>query len=179
MKRIYMVSLDDEVPLSKKVEDKIKILCYYVYDEIRGLEYDTYDKILYTDIRYNELLEKKDNQNNYSYRFEYENFTDGKFEPFMISNTSFGFTVNDDLLSKDELSLIIERCKNIARIYYNFKIESITYEDDPKNKNRLVALKKVLLSNEENNKKKAEQKEDKYIKTRFNPMIIPSVLKLR
>ena len=105
MNKIYMVSLDDEVPLSNIIENKMKILCYLVYDEIRGIEYEQYTKILLLDkIMYNELLEKKDvDDNDYTYRFEHEDITDGKFEPFMIDKKSFAFTIVDDKLSENEL----------------------------------------------------------------------------
>lgn len=174
MNKIYMVSLDDEVPLSDIIENKMKILCYLVYDEIRGIEYEQYTKILLLDkIMYNELLEKKDvDDNDYTYRFEHEDITDGKFEPFMIDKTSFAFTIVDDKLSENELKEIIESKKNEAGLHYSFTIDSVTYENDLNNKNRLIAIKKLIT-------KKQEIKKGKYVKIRTNPFLMPFSLKFR
>ncbi len=173
MNKIYMVSLNDEVPLSTIIEKKMKILCYLVYDEIRGIEYEQYTKILLLDkIIYNELLEKKEIDNDYTYRFEHEDVTDGKFEPFMIDKTSFAFTIMDDKLSENELKEIIERKKVEAGLHYNFTIDSVTYENDLNNKNRLIAIKKLIT-------KKQEVKKDKYVKIRTNSLLLPFSLKLR
>ena len=165
MKRIYIVSLDDEVPLSPQVIDNIKVLCSLVYDEIQGIEYETGQKILHRDafIRYNELREKKE-KDGYTHRFINDTPETGEFEPFMLNDRSFAFTINDDLIGAKEIEDIIY----MDRIYYKspgkFSIDSVTYEEDNKNKNRLIAIRKIL-------NKETEQKEAKKIKTRVKSII--------
>lgn len=154
MKKIYIVSLDDDVPLSDETLNKIKVLCYLVYDSIKELECDEYSKTLdiESNIIYNELLETKKGDS-YIYEFKYNNCEFGKYEPFMVNNTSFAFTVNSDKLSENELADIIEKSQKFAMFHFNFKIDSITYEYDKKGKNRLMALK-MLNSNYNNTSKK-------------------------
>lgn len=155
MKRIYVVSLDDEVPLSKEVIDSIKVIGYLLYEEILGIEYDGSEKILCHDnISFNILLEKKEN-NTYVHRFTNNNVETGTYEPFMLNDTSFAFTVNDGKISPEEINNIINVVKTYVTSNCKFKINSITYEEDNKNKNRLLAIKKLLTDYSE---KKEENK---------------------
>ncbi len=168
MKRIYTVSLDDEVPLSEKVLNEIKLLCFLIYDDIINLECDGPISILAKDgIIYNELLESYQNRE-FHYRFLHDDYKAGKYEPFMISTTSFGFTINDDALSQDELNEIIEHCKKMLDIDYGFTINSYKYMEDEKHKNRLITLKKILLDMESKNQK--ENSRDKYTKV-LKPLV--------
>lgn len=161
MEKIYTISLDDDVPLSEKVLNEIKVLCYLVYDSIKNLEYDNVTPILCNkDVIYNELHDSY-TDGNYNYHFTYNDFESGKYEPFMIDNTSFGFTINDEMLTDDKLIEIINDCKKILRINYHFKIYKYKYEDDKKHKNRLIAIKKILL---DKNIISNSNKEDKYKK---------------
>ena len=169
MKKIYIVSLEDDVPLSEAVIDKVKVMAYLVYDEIRGLEYGSYSKILDTDnILYNELLERKVG-NEYVHRFMYNDSEIGKYEPFMIDNASFGFTVIDGKLNENELKMIIDRSKFVAGINSRFNIDSITYEDDKKNKNRLVALKKIIQK-----KNDVKKNDTKKVKVKIRTLFVPA-----
>ena len=155
MKKIYVISLDDEIPLSTKIEDEIKVLCYLVYDEIQGYEYGDNRKILCHDgIIYNELFERNTG-NDYVHWFKYNNVESGTYEPFMINSRSFAFTINEGTISDEEINNIIHNVRRFAKIDYNFNISSVTYEEDKK-KNRLLAIKKILLDSQ----KKDEKKED-------------------
>ena len=153
MKKIYVVSLDDEIPLSPKIEDEMKVLCYLVYDEIQGYEYSDNSKILcHDDVFYNELLEKNVD-GEYIHRFRYDDIESGMYEPFMINGRSFAFTVNDGAIDEAEINNIIHNVRYFAHVGYNVNISSVTYEDDKK-KNRLLAIKKIILdSQKEKNKK--------------------------
>lgn len=165
MKRIYVVSLDDEVPLTPKVRNNIKILCSIVYDEIRGIEYDTGMKILHSgnNIKYNELREREE-KGNYIQHFINNTPETGEYEPFMVSDRAFAFTINNDLISVKDLEDIIY----VDRIYCEnpgkFNIYSVAYEEDKKDKNRLMAISSIL-------KKENGLKEDKNHKTRIKSII--------
>ena len=151
MKNIYMISLDDDVPLSQSIRDEMRLLCYLVYDEIRRLDYENVSPILCNDgIDYNELLESYNN-GEFHYRFMYNDIESGKHEPFMINDTSFGFTINNDSISEDEIWHIIENYKKMIKFTYNLKLKKYSYEDDKKHKNRLITLKKII--SEKSNKK--------------------------
>ncbi len=160
MKKIYVVSLDDEVPLSDKMKDEIKVLAYLVYDEIQGYEYaDNCQILCHDDIIYNELLEKEVN-GEYVHRFKYDNVESGMYEPFMIGDRSFAFTVNDGTLDGNEIISIIYKVRMFSKITSNIEINSVIYEDDKK-KNRLMAIKKILLDNEKKNNKKEDKPKTK------------------
>lgn len=155
MKKIYVVSLDDGIPLSDKLKDEIKVLAYLVYDEINGYECDDGSRILYRDgIIYNELLEKNIN-GVYVHRFEYNDIESGIYEPFMINDRSFAFTVNDGTINDDEINNIIYRVRLFSKITYKFNINSFAYEEDKK-KNRLLAIKKIILDSQKKNEKKED-----------------------
>ena len=161
MEKIYTISLDGDIPLSDNLLNEIKLLCFLVYDSIKNLEYDNIDPILCNDgVIYNELIDSRVG-NQYDYHFTYNDFESGKYEPFMIDNTSFGFTINGDMLTDDKLLEIIGDCKKILRINYNFKVYKYKYDDDKKHKNRLIALKKILLDKNIYNE---DNKKDKYKK---------------
>lgn len=165
MKRIYVVSLDDEVPLSPDLLDSIKVLAYLVYDEIMGMEYNSGKSILVHDnIRYNELLERKESSNRYTHRFCNNTPETGTYEPFMTSDTSFAFTVNDGTLSEDDIENIIRIVRVYVEKYKKMTINSVTYEADAKNKNRLLAIKKILTNDYGN-------KEDKKSKTKVKSIL--------
>lgn len=172
MKTIYVVTLDDEIPLSSRLIDDIKLLCFLVYDEIMGIEYDNGNKILCHDgIIYNELLEREDN-GIYTHRFRYNDILSGKYEPFMINDTSFAFTVYDGMLSNDDIINIISKVRIYTKIRCNFKVSSVTYKEDSKNKNRMLAIKKLLESNH-------NDKEDKKNKVKIKSILPMIGLTLR
>ena len=157
MKRIYVVSIDDEVPLSDKLADGIKVLAFLLYDEIRGYEYEDCQILCHDDIIYNELLEKKENDNKYIHRFTHNDVESGMYEPFMINDRSFAFTVIDGTISDAEIKGIIDRLRLFSKVNCSLNIHSVTYEDDKK-KNRLLAIKKILLDSEKKNKKEGKVK---------------------
>ena len=160
MKKIYTISLDDEIPLSDELLNEIKMLCFLVYDSIKILEYDEIEPILnYDGIIYNELLESYSN-GCFHYRFTYDNYESGKYEPFMIDNKSFGFTVNDSKLDDEELVKILDENKKMLNMKYNFKVNAYVYKDDKKHKNRLITLKRILMD-----KLNKENRKDKHIRS--------------
>ena len=159
MKRIHVVSLDEEEPLSEELIDKTRVLCYLVYEEIMCLEYDSDVKILCHDnIKYNELLERQEKMT-YRHRFINNTPETVEYEPFMINNTTFAFTVNDGTISKEDILNIINKVRIYVHTKCGVNINSLVYEEDSKNKNRLIAIKKVLCNdytNKEDKKKKVK-----------------------
>ena len=66
----------------------------------------------------------------------------------------------------------LNEIRNNQTLLDTVKSVTITYEDDLKNKNRLLALKKLIISQK-------KMKKDKYVKVRTNPILLPFSLKLR
>ena len=176
MKTIYTIALDDDIPLSEEILNKLKMVYFLVYDTIRILEYGNEQPILCKDgIIYNELLESRSGYS-FNYHFKYDDYNSGKYDPFMIDKTSFGFTINGDMLTEEKVRSIIEECKNMIGINYQFRLASYSYEVDKNNKNRLLTLKKVL--SDRNDKKQSENDKGKYIRV-LKPLMRVSSMILR
>ena len=112
---LYDISLADRSKLTIDVLDKIKLLAYLVYDALVEYEYDCGRNILYKDnIILNELSD--DYRNHITkYEFVHTDYNRGIYEPFMISETSFGFTIYNNSITKEEIKRIInEEQKNIG-----------------------------------------------------------------
>ena len=149
MKTIYTISVDDDVRQSIDVIEHLKLLCYFIYDGLRVARYESDDTIVCQDgIIPNQLLESTIN-GKYYYRFKYDDYLSGMYDPFMITDTSFGFTINTGSISYGELMEVINNSKRMINFEYNIKIESYDYMEDDKNINRLNVLK-TILSNREN-----------------------------
>ena len=119
MKTIYTISVDEDVPQSIDLIEHMKVLCYFIYDELRNMKYDSHESIICTDnLIPNQLLESYVD-NKYYYRFKYNDYSKGIYDPFMITDLSFGFTVNSDMINSVELDMASGR--NISLIRYLIK----------------------------------------------------------
>ena len=144
METIYMFSIDDDISQSIDIVNQFKVLCYLMYDEIGALEADNGKRVLYRkNITYNELLESGDN-GIYNYRFKYDDYKSGKYEPFMLDNYSFCLTVNGGAITFDEVTFLLEKVKEIAKFNYNVTVESVDYIDDETNANRIAAIRGLI-----------------------------------
>lgn len=130
MKKIYTITLDDDVPLSEDTISNIKEIAYFLFEEI-----DKYDrKILVVDDNHNlirnELLESFVN-GKYNFRFESEhtNIDNYRYEPFLIDNRSFGFTVYDGSIDDNEIFLLLRNVLSFFGFNYKFNIDSLYYDD--------------------------------------------------
>ncbi len=155
MKKIYRFTLDDDVPLSMSVDSDIREVAFWLYDELSHFDdqivcVDNYDEPSADGLIRNDLYDLKVN-NEYVYHFT-SDFVDVKnkmmYEPFILDDRSFGFTVNDGKMSDEEIERIFDGILKLLKINYKFNIESITYDDSNK-KNRLIAIKNLLTKKTE------------------------------
>ena len=120
---IYKVSLKGNYEDSRLVYDNMKLMAYLVYDALMDYEYESDKDILFKDgVTMNELYDGFRNRIN-KYEFEHGNFTNGEYEPFMIDDTSFGFTVNDGSINKEKIAFFVNEIKKLIRVDYEFNIE--------------------------------------------------------
>lgn len=118
---MYNISLtDNSSELTRDTLDKVKLAAYLVYDALIVYEYE-YDKnVLYKDsIVFNELYDYEE-----KYEFEHIDYNKGLYEPFMINDTSFGFTVYDNSISIQDINVIISEVKKMIGFGGNFNISS-------------------------------------------------------
>ena len=131
MKKIYTITLDDEIPLSESVSSDIREIAYFLFEEIA--KYDR--EILAVEDKKenlikNELLESFVNSR-YNYRFESEhsNIENYRYEPFLINDRSFGFTVYDGTISEEEIMHLLKTTLAFLKLNYTFNIDSVYYDD--------------------------------------------------
>ncbi len=155
MKTIYTFSLDEDIPESIDLIERIKVLCYFIYDDLRVRGYDSPNSIICTEgIIPNQLMETTIS-GKYYYRFKYENYGPSPYDPFMITDTSFAFTINSDTISYDELVSVVNNAKQMINFNYNITIKSYSYLEDNANNNRQAILERIFddnLSRIDNNK---------------------------
>lgn len=130
---LYDVSLDSEIELTNETLNKVKLLAYLVYDALVEYEYDKGINILYRDnIIINEIYERCNR-----YEFEHTDYNKGIYEPFMINDTSFGFTVYGDSISNAEIKhIVMEVQKNIC-FYAQLNVNYIVLKN---NRDRLGTI---------------------------------------
>ena len=77
------------------------------------------------------------------------------YEPFIINDTSFGFTIYKDSVTEEEIKIIVMRIEKSLGCNYDFNISKRTYTNNNIN-NRLDAID--MLTNNKHNIKKLSKK---------------------
>ena len=174
MKRIYSITLDDDVPLSLDISSDIREIAFWLFDEVGKFDeqiicFDNETEINQQGLIKNDLY---DIPVNGKFMYQFASDLDAKnklmYEPFILSDKTFGFTVYDGTISDSEIAVLLEGVLKILKLNYKYKIDSITY-DDKNIKNRYAAIKKLLENKE---------KEQVKVKRRINLLAgsIPTLL---
>lgn len=158
MKKIYTIKIDDELPLTYEIKNNIKVICYLLYDSIKDIEEELNQKILYdgvcidkkgktTKVIPNELLDNY-NGKEYNYKFisEVDKLDYRLYEPFIISDKSFGITVYDNMINDASIALLIDGAQKLAKTNYKYEINVYYYEEDEE---RLKTISTITHDNEE------------------------------
>lgn len=171
MKKIYSITLDDDVPLSDNIGSDIREIAFWLYEELGKFNkpivcFDSEKTIDKSGLIKNELYDIRNN-GKYEYKFasDYSKVDSRMFEPFVLNNNTFAFTTYDGAISDTEIAVILENVLKILRLDYHFSIDSITY-DDKSIRNRFGAIDKLTK------KKKIEQvKVKKRTKLQIQPIV--------
>lgn len=170
MKKIYTITLDDEVPLSDIVSSDIKEIAYCLFEEM-----DKYDRPILVvgdnnNLVRNELLESF-NGKRYNYRFESESskIDNYRYEPFLINSRSFGFTVYDEATTDEEIMTFLNNVQHMLGFNYKFNIDSVYYDDVFVN-GRLSAYNFLVYGTTDINSSK-NVKVKKKVKSLINPVL--------
>ena len=128
MKKIYTFTLDDGDYPSVNIKGEVSTIAYLLYEELKDLEGISSRKILVMNknLCENELLDVYIHG-----KYAFSKFKDEKSvlcEPFMLSDTSFGITVYDGVISDSEMSMLLISAKRFIHSKCSFEIDSITYE---------------------------------------------------
>lgn len=126
---IYKISLNDNIVVTPEIRDKIKLMAYLTYGNLVDYESEIGRNILFKDnIVFNELYDGFRERIN-RFEFEHIDYESGKYEPFMIGDTTFGFTVYDNSITEEELIILINEIRGIIQIDCNYDIEKIKVSD--------------------------------------------------
>lgn len=128
MKRIYAFTLKTDGPTyDEKFSGDLRLIAYMLYETIYGsrdgdLNFLNVNK----NIRYNMLNEKYDG---YSYRFNSDLDDDGitYYEPFIVGEDTFCFTVFDDLINEEAIRYFLKNALSLVRLDYEIDIISVSY----------------------------------------------------
>lgn len=147
MKKIYTFTLDDSEVVSEEIRNNFRLLAFLLYDEINNYDIDRKILVKNNHIKCNRLFESFV-ENKYYYRFESNKIMDGKcfFEPFIISDISFGITVYENSIGNDEVLMLLQEVKKLLKFNKDIYLDHIYYDankDDDESK-RVNAMKKII-----------------------------------
>lgn len=174
MKRIYTITLDDDdIPLSHNIGSDIREIAYWIYEELSKFD----EQILCIDIDQdkskdgllkNELYDIPSKEG-YIYKFDSDlkDIDNRIFEPFVLDDKTFGFTIYDGRLTDGEISIILDGILKLLKMNYKYTIDSVVY-DDKSMKNRFNAIDKLMNKKDVNNSKKRVKVPAKMLATLLN-----------
>lgn len=139
MKKIYAFNFDDEECLTDNFKSKIRLAAYLLYDSIYG-----YDDLISLNINKNIVFNRIHEGFNNSYYLDSDIYDDGiiNYEPFLLGDKTFALTVDDKLISEDEIRYLLNSVLNMVKIHGNVKVFSENYFskdiNDERNRNKAI-----------------------------------------
>ena len=130
MKKIYSFTLDsDEYPsIRRNIYNDLRIIAYILYKEIYNYYgYEDCPLNINPLIEYNNLNEEKGTL--FSYKFDSDKCDDGYtyYEPFIVGNKTFCFTIVDNNFDDKIISECLEYVMNLLRLNYKVIINKYEY----------------------------------------------------
>lgn len=145
MKRIYAFTLDSDDYPSNKFRQNLRLIAYLLYDSVYNFG-DIDSKrplIINNSIKYNTIYEGGYGHNG-GYYLRYDDYDERyiNYEPLVLGEKSFALTVDDSLISEEDMCLLLEQNLGLMRVNYKYKINSIAYgskdKDDEKNRKKSI-----------------------------------------
>ena len=142
MKKICTFTLEGDDYPSKDYRDKLRLFAFMLYDYV----YNYYGEGIIPlninkNIVYNNLHCKTMNG---GYFFDSEVFDNGyiNYEPFLIGNHSVGLTIHDDLISEEDLMVLVSQVSYMLKINRKVTLKTVEYYskdvDDEKNRRKAI-----------------------------------------
>lgn len=134
MRKIYIVTLENEDTHSIIDSSIVKGIAYFLYQEIDKFDREILctNEFNYEGLIKNELYET-DLGNKYIYKFISEKEINKDyyylFDPFMISNNSFAFTTYSESIEEQEISYLLDYILKLIEKKYKYQIEYIYYDE--------------------------------------------------
>ena len=158
MKKIYAFTLDSDDYPSDRFRYNLRLIAFLLYDLIYN-----YNDLGFTPLILNKSIRFNNIYNGYGgnrYRLEYDeyNLKYVNYEPFIIGNKSFGFTVNDEYIDLNTICDLMKEVLLLINVYYKYKVDTINYdsknlEDESNRKRAINQLYNIIenVNNRENN----------------------------
>lgn len=144
MKKIYTFTLKgDDYPLDKFASN-LRLFAHMLYSAVYNYDGD-YDIPLNIDknIIYNNIHE---GNNRGGYYLDSDIYDEDviNYEPFIAGDNTFGFTINEDLISREVINDLVNYIKRLLKLDYEITINTFDYivkdNNDEKNRRKTIRL---------------------------------------
>ena len=142
MKRIYAFTLDNDDYPSKKFGFDLRLLAYLLYDSVYNYDGDNFIALV---INKNIMPNKiHDGQYPNEYYFDFDDYDEKNYnyEPFLLGNSSFAFTIEDTMMSEETLCSLFDYVLRLTGLSYKYKVNSNYYfsrnKDDEKYRKKTI-----------------------------------------
>ena len=140
MKTIYTFTLESDSCCLDKLDNDIRLFAYMLYEDI----YDYYDGVdipldINKNITYNGINERLS-----GYYLDSDEYDDGliDYEPFIVCNNTFAFTIIDGLMGMDVICDLVDYLLKLLKLDYKVIINAWNYDaksiDDESNRSRVI-----------------------------------------
>ena len=141
MKRIYAFTLEsDDVP-SEKFGFNLRLIAYLMYDYVYNYVGENSAVLnINKNIVYNRILEVSRNEFYLESDFYYNKYIN--YEPFIIGDKTFAFTVFDGEISEEVLCKLLQQVLRLVGVNYRYVVNTGCYvcKDNSDEKNRRNAI---------------------------------------
>lgn len=127
MKKIYTFTLESEDYPSRGFDSNLRLVAYMLYDTIYNYDEGYNPLDVNKNIVYNKIHETYYGN---GYYFDSDEMDDSliNYEPFIVGKKTFGFTINDELMSREVIDGLVMYVLNLLRLNYKVTINSFDYE---------------------------------------------------
>ena len=166
MREIYIIKLDDDIPLPSESVSVLKEAIYLLMDEISRYNWDilSFEE---DNLIYNYLLETYSyNTGKYTFRMLSDRNNDDfrRYDPFILNDTTFGFTTYKDSLTEEKIASEFNRIMRNLNINCQYTISKIILNK----KERMQVLDKTNKAINDRNRKKKVKTRSKVFKNLWN-----------
>lgn len=147
MKKIYTFTVEGEDQSSDVFRSNLRLLAYLLYESLYKYDEEPYRPLIINkNIVYNGIHDENIFDRGYYFDSDIHNMKMIDYEPFIIGNNVFGFTVNDELISEEEIKELVDYVLRLTKLSYRISVNSFGYIsrglDDERNRDK--AFKEIF-----------------------------------
>lgn len=142
MKRIYAFTLDNDDYPSKKFGFDLRLLAYLLYDSVYNYDGDNFTALVINKNIMPNMIHDGQYPNEYYFDFDDYDEKNYNYEPFLLGDSSFAFTIEDTMMSEETLCSLFDYVLRLTGLNYKYKVNSNYYfsrsKDDEKNRKKTI-----------------------------------------